>query len=149
MKNIFNFIKNNIEKPQWSYDFLYNLNKSEYPKYLAKLFKLNTGEDLPLKYDFKTRGWIIDKKRCKTFNQKIQYIKLYGVTDLMRKCTDKVAVRDYVRELIGEEYLKPVLQICNSFEEIDFDKLPNRFVMKCNHGCKWHYIIKNNGGEVL
>ena len=59
----------------------------------------------------------------------------------MRKCTDKVAVRDYVKEKIGEEYLKPVLQICNNFDEIDFDKLPNAFVIKCNHGCKWQFIF--------
>ena len=55
-------------------------------------------------------------------NEKIQWLKLYGVTDLMRKCTDKVAVRDYVAEKIGEQYLKPVLEICNNFDEIDFDK---------------------------
>ncbi len=141
---MFNFlIKNNIGEPPWEYDLVYNLPESEYPKYLAKIFKYRTGEKLPLKYDFKNRNWIIDKKRCKTFNQKMQWIKLYGITDLMRKCTDKITVRDYVKEKIGSEYLKTVLQICNSFDEIDFDKLPDSFVMKCNHGCKWQYIIKD------
>ena len=134
-------IQDKIGEPPWEYDFLLNLPESEYPKYLAKIFKYRTDEDLPLKR--KHGNFVIDKKRCKTFNQKIQWIKLYGVTDLMRQCTDKVAVRDYVREKIGEEYLKPVLQICDSFNEIDFAKLPNAFVMKCNHGCKWQYIIKN------
>ena len=144
MKKILQFFrKNNIGKPPWDYYFLKNLDEKEYPHYLAKLFLLNTGENLPLKYIFKKKSWIIDKKKCKTFNQKIQWIKLYGVTDLMRKCTDKVAVRDYVKEKIGEEYLKPVLQICNNFDEINFDTLPNSFVIKCNHGCKWHFIIKN------
>ena len=187
MKNIFNFLtKDDIGEPPWEYYFLQNLDKKEYPRYLAKLFKLNTGENLPLKYDFKLKNWVIDKNKCKTFNQKIQWIKLHGVTDLMRKCTDKVAVRDYVREVIGEQYLKPVLQIITSgeiyncdvmpdtfaqlsndeiiieleknktlkqvqgdrntevlFDKIDFDKLPDSFVIKCNHGCKWQYIIKN------
>ncbi len=71
---------------------------------------------------------------------------------------------DYVREKIGEEYLKPVLQVVRSeesevrsnnlnfslstlntplFDKIDFEKLPNSFVIKCNHGCKWNYIIKD------
>ena len=198
-----------IGNPPWEYYFLQNLPESEYPKYLAKLFYLNTGEKLPLVRE------VIDKKKLKTFNQKIQWLKLYGVTPLMRDCTDKVKVRDYVKEKIGEEYLKPVLQIipneshetvrchceqvndnlglarqstdrsndkpdCRAdikvsssarlrfpkfqfrenwvlaeyndgeledvttyFDEIDFEKLPNSFVIKTNHGCKWQYIIKN------
>ena len=166
LKNYFN--KNDIGNLPWDYNFLLDLEESEYPKYLAKIFKLKTGEDLPLRKLRSLEAWkfgrilpecklIIDKNKCKTFNQKIQYIKLYGVTDLMRKCTDKVLVRDYVAEKIGSEYLKPVLQICNSFNEIDcrsalpsrqkldvstcfdqidFDKLPDSFVIKCNHGCK-------------
>ncbi len=157
-------IQDGIGEPPWEYDFLYNLPESELPKYLKKIFKYRTGEDLPLKYDFKLHNWIIDKKGCKTFNQKIQWIKLYGITDLMRNCADKVKVRDYVREKIGAEYLKPVLQLVRSeesgvrsnnlnfslstlntplFDKIDFEKLPDSFVIKCAHGCKWHYIIKN------
>ena len=210
-------IQDKIGNPPWDYYFLQNLPESEYPKYLAKLFYLNTGEKLPLSYA------VIDKKKCKTFNQKLQWLKLYGVTDLMRDCTDKVKVRDFVKKKIGEEYLKPVLQIipapsleaviarndsilgdeaiqeeakqkalgenlktklinrldCRDtqnevvsrlrfpkfqfrenwvlaeyndnklddvntyFDQIDFDKLPNAFVLKCNHGSKWQYIIKN------
>ncbi len=143
--------KNNIGNPPWNYYFLKDLNEKEYPKYLAKLFKLNTGENLPLTFDFKNQDWIINKKKLKTFNQKIQWIKLYGITDLMRDCTDKVKVRDYVCEHIGAEYLKPVLQIIPNnnedvttyFEQINWEQLPESFVIKCNHGCKWHYIIKN------
>ena len=110
MKNIFKLIKfqDRIGQPPWDYYFLRNLDEKEYPKYLAKLFYLNTGEKLPLSHG------VIDKKKLKTFNQKIQYYKLYGVTPLMRDCTDKVKVRDYVKEKIGEEYLKPVLQIIGS-----------------------------------
>ena len=159
-----NFL-NNMEIPFYDYYFLLNLDESEYPKYLAKIFKYRTGEELPLSRKLKVeRGklkdcrvdfslpnilnifdgdFVIDKTKCQTFNQKIQWIKLYGVTDLMRKCTDKVAVRDYVAEKSGEEYLKPVLQICDNFDQIDFEILPNSFVIKCNHGCKWHFIIKD------
>ncbi len=121
MKNIIEFFrKNDIGEPPWEYDFLYNLPESEYPKYLAKIFNYRTGEKLPLKFDLKNKTWIIDKRKCKTFNQKIQWIKLYGVTDLMRKCTDKVAVRDYVAEKIGSEYLKPVLQVIPDDKETDY-----------------------------
>ncbi len=125
---------------------------------MSVFYQLRTGEKLPLLKDwsFKYGDWSykINKKKLKTFNQKIQWIKLYGVTDLMRDCTDKVKVRDYVCEKIGAEYLKPgvrsnnlnfSLSTLNSplFDKIDFDKLPESFVIKCNHGCKWHYIIKN------
>ena len=158
MKNIFNFLrKNDIGNPPWDYYFLQNLDEKEYPKYLAKLFKLNTGEKLPLKWDFRNRRRVIDKNKCKTFNQKLQWLKLYGVTPLMRDCTDKVLVRDYVKEKIGEEYLKPVIQIVrneelevrnnnltsnfslltpNLFDKINWKEFPNSFVLKCNHGCK-------------
>ena len=61
----------------------------------------------------------------------------------MRKCSDKIKVRDYVREKIGEGCLKPVLQICDLYEEIDFDKLPTSFIIKCSHGCKWQYTVKD------
>ena len=178
MKKITEFFnKFYISNPPWEYNFLQDLDESDYPKYLAKLFYLKTGEKLPLfkEWNFKRYkgavpsgkklwNYIIDKNKCKTFNQKIQYIKLYGITNLMRDCTDKVKVRDYVREHIGAEYLKPALQIVrneklevrsdnsisnsslltpNLFDKIDFEKLPDSFVIKCNHGCKWHYIIKN------
>ena len=166
---MFNFLsKYKISNPPWEYNFLLNLDEKEYPKYLAKLFYLKTGEKLPLlkEWNFKS-GYLsykINKKKLKTFNQKLQWIKLYGITDLMRDCTDKVKVRDYVREKIGDEYLKPVLQVIRSeesgvrsnnltanssllttnlFDKVDFEKLPNTFIIKCNHGCKWHYIIKN------
>ena len=70
MKKILDFfLKDKITNPPYDYYFLKNLDEREYPRYLAKLFYLNTGEKLPLKYDFKNRAWIIDKKRCKTFNQ--------------------------------------------------------------------------------
>ena len=241
MINVFKFLKfqDRIGNPPWDYYFLQNLPEKEYPKYLAKLYKIKTGERLNLKHP-------------RTFNEKIQWIKLYGVTSLMRDCTDKVKARDYVKKKIGEEYLKPVLQIipnesqqswrvianhdsildgeaiqrnlrkgetrvnegiaydsdsevcdlperqqiqrqeevkqetrnensgikpefqnvdCRGtqnvvvprndralgfkdndnknndvttyFDEINFDKLPNSFVIKTNHGCKWQYIVKN------
>ena len=176
--------KENRYNPPYKYSFLLSLPESEYARYLAKIYEFRTDKKLPLRFCwniFKISSrsallsrqqhfgqWVIDKNKCKTFNEKIQWLKLYGVTDLMRKCTDKVKVRDYVKEKIGAEYLKPVLQIVrneelevrsnnlipnsslitpnsksSSFDAIDFNKLPNQFVIKCNHGCKWHAIIKD------
>lgn len=131
MRNIFSFFKKrDIGRPPWDYFLLQNLDEKDYPKYLAREFQLKTGEKL-------------DMKKPKTFNQKIQWLKLNDVTDLKKFCTDKVTARSYVRKKIGEEYLKPMLQLCFSFEDIDFESLPESFIMKCSHGCKWHYVIKD------
>ena len=139
----FNKLNSSIPEPPWEYDFLLNLPQIEYPKYLAKAYKYRTNEDLPLSFDIKNGSFVIDKAKCKTYNQKMQWLKLYDATPLKKLCTDKVTARNYVQEKIGAQYLKPVLQICNSFDEINFDTLPDCFIMKCSHGCKWQFSIRN------
>ncbi len=79
----------------------------------------------------------------KTFNEKIQWLKIYDCTPLKTRLTDKVLVRDWVKEKIGEEYLKPVLWVGKQFDDIPFDILPQKFMIKANNGCKWHFKIKN------
>ena len=132
LKEAIDKIKNkfDIGEPPFEYRVLITLPEKEYPKYLAKMFYKNTGEKLNLKHP-------------KTFNEKIQWLKLYDATRLKTKLTDKVRVRDWVKEKIGEEYLKPVLQICDTFKQIDFEKLPQSFIIKVNHACKWHFKIKD------
>ncbi len=122
--------KDDIADPPYDYDFLISLDEKEYPKYLAKGFYQQTGEEL-------------DLKNPKTFNQKIQWLKLNDTTPLKTTLTDKVLVRNFIKEKIGEEYLKPVLWVGRSFDEIPFDELPNSIIIKCNHGCKWHFRIKD------
>lgn len=78
-----------------------------------------------------------------TFNEKIQWLKLYDSTPLKTRLADKYLVRDWIKEKIGEEYLIPLLGVYDKFEEIDFDKLPNKFVIKCNHGSGWNIIVKD------
>lgn len=79
----------------------------------------------------------------KTFNEKIQWLKLYDSTPIKTRLADKYLVRDWVAKKIGEQYLIPLLGVCDKFEEIDFDKLPDRFVIKCNHGCAYNIIVKD------
>ena len=78
-----------------------------------------------------------------TFNEKIQWLKLYDSTPIKTKLADKYLVRDWVKDKIGEEYLIPLLGVYDKFEDIDFDKLPNKFVIKCNHGCAYNIIVKD------
>lgn len=61
----------------------------------------------------------------------------------MTKCADKVAVRDYIKEKIGEEYLVPSLGVWDNPEDIDFDKLPNQFVLKVSWGSGQNIIVKD------
>ncbi len=69
----------------------------------------------------------------KTFNEKLQWLKLYDRKDIYTKMVDKYEAKEYVKNAIGEEYIVQTIGIYNKFEEIDFDKLPNQFVIKCTH----------------
>lgn len=73
-------------------------------------------------------------KDPKTFNEKLQWLKLYYRKPIMTKCVDKYEVRAFIMEKIGAEYLIPLVGgPWKRFDEIDFDKLPEQFVLKCTH----------------
>jgi len=101
----------------------------EYPKLLKCIWVMKFGEPL-------------DLENLKTFNEKIQWLKLYDTTPLKTKLSDKYLVRNWIKEKIGEQYLVPLLGVWNSFDEIDFDKLPEKFVLKCNHGSGMNLVVK-------
>jgi hypothetical protein len=69
-----------------------------------------------------------------TYNEKLQWLKLYDRKPEYIKYADKYAVRSYVSKTIGEKHLIPLLGVYNNVEEIDWDSLPNQFVLKCTHG---------------
>ena len=66
-----------------------------------------------------------------------------GNNEMWIKLADKYAVRDYVKETIGEEYLIPLLGKWNSPDEIDFDALPDKFVLKTNNSCTTNIMVKD------
>ena len=68
-----------------------------------------------------------------TFNEKLQWLKLYDRNPEYAKMVDKYETKKYVANVIGEEYIIPTLGIYDSFDEIDFEELPDKFVMKCTH----------------
>ncbi len=69
----------------------------------------------------------------KTFNEKIQWLKLNNKNIVYNKMVDKYEVREYIKDKIGEEYLIPLLGAYEKVEDIDFETLPNQFVIKCTH----------------
>lgn len=84
-------------------------------------------------YYYNVFGKRLDLKHPKTFNEKMQWLKLYDRQPEYTVMVDKYKVREYVAERIGEQYLIPLLGVWDHPEEIDFDLLPNQFVLKCNH----------------
>lgn len=90
------------------------------PLYLKLYFRAAMGAPLHL-------------RNPRTFNEKLQWLKLHDRKPLYTRLVDKVAVRSYVADAIGESYLVPLVGVWKSFDEIDRDALPDRFVLKTNH----------------
>lgn len=79
----------------------------------------------------------------KTFNEKLQWLKVNNRKDIYTTMVDKYRVKKYVSDIIGEEYVIPTLGVWDSPEEIDFSVLPNEFVLKWNHDSGSVIICRN------
>ena len=79
----------------------------------------------------------------KTFNEKLQWLKLYDRRPEYTLMVDKYEAKIYAAKLIGDEYIIPTLGVWDHFDEIDFDSLPDRFVLKCTHDCGGLVICKD------
>lgn len=87
-----------------------------------------------IKLHFKAyQGYNLNLIKPKTFNEKLQWLKLYDRNPKYTSITDKYLVREFVKEKIGEEYLIPLLGVWDNAKQINFKDLPNQFVLKCNH----------------
>lgn len=88
---------------------------------------------LQLRFFFE-KGRILNFKTPRTFCEKMQWLKLYNRNPEYTKMVDKYAVKEYVADKIGEGYIIPTLGVWNSIDEIEWDILPNQFVLKTTHG---------------
>lgn len=88
-------------------------------------------------------GHDLDLDNPKRYTEKIQWRKLYDDNPLYSVLADKYAVREWVKEKIGEEYLIPLLGVWRRAEDIDFDLLPDSFVLKTNNAYKTNIIVRN------
>lgn len=79
----------------------------------------------------------------KSFNEKIQWLKMYYHHPLLTIGADKYAVRQYVTKMIGDEYLIPLLGVYKKSKDVKFDKLPNKFVLKANNGSGTNIICSD------
>ena len=100
------------------------------PEFISKLYF-----KIILKYP-------LNLKNPVTFNEKLQWLKLYYWPKNIKaiQCADKYAVRDYIKGIGEEALLNDLLYVWNNPDEIEWAKLPNAFVLKCNHGCGYNII---------
>ena len=104
-------------------------------------FKCFIPSKLYLTCVFKERiGRYIKWNNLRSYNEKLQWLKIYDNNPIYCSLVDKYIVKDYVSRLIGEEYVIPTIGIWETFEDIEFETLPNEYVLKCTH---------DSGGLVL
>ena len=95
---------------------------------------------------------ILNLKRPKLFSEKLQWLKLYDRKDFYHNMVDKYEAKKFIVERVGEQYVIPTLGLWEEFEKIDFDILPDKFVLKCTHDSGSFYICKDKSNldkEVL
>ncbi|MCD7734351.1 MAG: hypothetical protein LUH48_04335, partial [Clostridiales bacterium] len=110
------------------YYYFKSLEPSRYPDELKEWYYHRTGQVLNLEHP-------------RTYNEKIQWLKLYDSTPRKGELADKYLVRDYVKDKIGEEYLVPLLGVWDRVEDIPFDDLPEQYALKATHGSGWNIIV--------
>jgi len=93
--------------------------------YVKTRYRLSTGEK-------------IDLDNPQTFNEKLNWLKLYDHNPLYTTMVDKYAVKQHVASIIGEQYIIPTIGCWDKAEYIEWDNLPNQFVLKCNHNSTVH-----------
>ncbi len=91
-------------------------------------------DKLYLKFVYKiTFGKKLDLENPQTFNEKLNWLKLYNRNPIYTKLVDKYDVKEYVSNTIGEKYVVPTLGVWDNVDDIDFQSLPEQFVIKCTH----------------
>lgn len=88
-------------------------------------------------------GYPLNLKNPKTYNEKLQWLKLYDRNTNYVRMVDKAEAKKYVSDIIGEEYIIPTLGLWDRVEDIEWDKLPNQFVLKCTHDSGGIVICKD------
>lgn len=120
---------------------LYNLRR----KVQAVLTKMTSYEFMSRIYYFIVFKKMLNLKNPSDFNEKLQWLKLnyFPYNEDVIRCTDKYLVREYLKEKELEKCLNELIGVWDKWEEVDWDSLPNQFVLKCNHGCRYNIICKD------
>lgn len=112
--------------------------------WLLNAVKLICGETVEFKviYFLRTRKWW-NNRNPKDWNEKLFWLARYWRNPLLVTCADKYKVRQYLKEKGCDDILNELYIVCDSAEQIDFSILPDKFVLKCNHGSRMNIICEN------
>ena len=80
------------------------------------------------------------------FNEKLQWLKLYNDNELLSTCADKYELHTYVKRVGDQRILNKIIAVYNNTDEIDWDQLPEKFALKCTHGCGYNIVTRNKAG---
>lgn len=117
---------------------------------IKKFIKNMIPDKIYLKYKYKKYlKKELNLKNPITFNEKLQWLKLYDRKEIYTTMVDKYAVKDYVKDIIGEEYLIPTYGVYDTIKEINFEQLPKQFVIKTTHDSGGVVVCKNKKEFVL
>ncbi len=105
----------------------------DFSKIEDELKKLPDKNYLELRYAMYFEGKVINWDNPKTFNEKLQWLKLYDRNSEYIKLVDKYEFKKHIAGVLGEEFVIPTLGVWDTVEEIEWDNLPNQFVLKCTH----------------
>jgi len=113
-----------------------------YLSFVKKLLFLPQKTYVKYNYEYYS-GRKLDFKKPATFNDKIQWLKVFYHKEILHKLVDKYAVRDYVKNKVGPHILKELYGVYEKPSEVNFDELPNQFVLKGAHGFHLNLIVKD------
>ncbi|MDT2848674.1 ATP-grasp fold amidoligase family protein [Vagococcus carniphilus] len=110
----------------------------------TKLSRLLSDETfLKIQYKYVT-GEKLNLDSPKSFNEKLQYLKIEQREPIFTEVADKFKVREYVSSTIGQEYLIPLYGVYDSFDEINFQDLPDEYVIKTNHNSGGYFLVPDS-----
>lgn len=131
----------------FAYIFLYwrkglNMIRKAYLGILKKFKFLPPERFVQIYYEYYF-GMKLDLKNPKSFNQKIQWLKVYYQPKILNRLVDKFEVRSYVKDKIGAEFLNHLILVTDDIQTIDFKSLPQSFVIKATHGCNFNLLVRD------
>lgn len=119
---------------------LWNIQRDSY---IHRAMLENGYEDAIKKWFLLKTGRKLDLRDPKTCSEKIQWIKLYDNSEKKTLLADKYQVKKYIEEKLGKDFLIPLLGVWETFDEINFEELPDKFILKTNHGSGMNVIVTN------
>ena len=112
--------------------FCYNHNKNLLNYYYSKRLKI-----------IKSLGRSYNESNLLTLEDKINWIAIHDVNKLKGKCADKILLHEYSRKILKKDICNKILKIYDAPEQINFEELPDKFVLKTNHGSGYNIIVED------